>query len=84
MAQLPISAGQVSTPNRRDGLRDLFQLFYLVRHGPSTVRIGTVFANVPRRVFLCLVVVARPPVAQIPFRQFPRSSGNSRVTIRLF
>ncbi len=80
MARLQIPAYQIGVAHRGDGFRNLFQLFRLVRDRASTIHFGTVSAHVPRRISVCIAVVARALVAEIQSRDFPFSGCNSRVT----
>ena len=50
---------------RRNGFRDLFLLFRLVRAGARSIPFGTLFAHVSRRVSVCLALLDGLVVAEV-------------------
>ncbi len=65
MANLSVSAIEITSASRGNGFRNLFHLLRLVRHRQWAVHFGTVPAHVPRRVLLCFALLPRALVAEI-------------------
>jgi hypothetical protein len=84
LAGVQVSRAKIGLAVRGTGLRSLFQLFHLVRDRSSAVPVGTIPANVSRRVFLCCPFIASALVAENQLWRFPLSVSNSRVTKRVF
>jgi hypothetical protein len=84
LAKLQISRFEIDVTDRRAGLRNLFQLLRLVCPKQGTVLVGTVSADVSRRLSLCGTLVASALVAETQFWPFPGRISNYRVTKRDF